>query len=161
MNALDNLPLLTLSTLKGQESPISRYEVMSIVNEVARQIDRPYSPGAVYHCIKQLSDKKMIDFNQDLVELSPAGDSALAAALTLAPAPSSLAKILCRILSLQLVRNPDLKREGYRRLSIEMIKNNQTNREDSQFLSDHKLATNICQRELSLALTKIILELSA
>ena len=67
------LPLLSLALSNAAKGPMSRYSLMTQINQICSKIEGPYSPGAVYHCIKQLREAKMIEFNHSTPEVTPLG----------------------------------------------------------------------------------------
>jgi hypothetical protein len=164
MNTLDNLQLLLLAILHGKKQPISRYEAMATLNHVTNRIDRPYSPGAVYHCIKNLATLKMINFNHKLIEISSDGTKALSDRLIHAPLSESVLTIIYEAMALQLASNPTLKESGVRRLKVEMIKFNHFARSSASLDQESRRideALNCCHTEIVRALNKFILELGA
>jgi len=162
MPPIDRLHILLLSALDGQKEPVTRYEAMNIVNKAASQIDKPYSPGAVYHAIKRLGAEKMINFNQEMISISPEGAQALESHLLHTPIPESTAALLYIVFSTCLLTNKTLQKKSLSRLQVELIKFNQYNESASVFdskLSALNLATNICRKHISVALKKIVLDL--
>ncbi len=162
MNTLDNLQLLLLAILRGKKHPISRYEAMATLNHVTSRIDRPYSPGAVYHCIKNLAGRELINFNHKSIQISPTGGAALSDRLTQAPLSESVLTMIYEALALQLSGDPGLKNSGIRRLKVEMIKFNQ--RPESRHLEGPEAgqldkALNSCHLEIVKGLNRFILEL--
>lgn len=164
MRLLTPLQTLILANLYERKNPISRYEAMSSLNAVTSLISHPYSPGAVYHCIKGLAGENMITFNHKSLQISALGQEILVTHLTQSPPPSSILYTLYEILALQCISDSQLQRRGWQRLKIEMIKNNHygdfsesLGKESSGLMS----ALKCCHQELWKSISRISIELSA
>ena len=164
MRLLNPLQTLILANLYERKNPISRYEAMANLNEITSLISHPYSPGAVYHCIKGLATDEMINLNHKSLNISAVGQAALAAHLTQSPPPASFLYTLYEILAIQSINDPQIKNQGWQRLKVSMIKNNHT----AEYLarSDKEsgnlaAALKYCHQELVRSLSRISIELSA
>ena len=164
MQRFEPLSSLILAILAGRKKPITRYEVMTIVNQATTFVSHPYSPGAVYHQIKQLEAAKMIKFNQKSPEVTPSGRIEIRQRLLSASRPGSIFETVAHLLCLSLVNDSDIRKEGMQRLRVEMIKNNQFEEDSDSF--DHDMsafysAMKDCRSELNKAIGRSILNIGA
>lgn len=161
MRELTQLHTWILSSLSGQNNPVTRYEIMQTLNYAAAFVDTPYSPGATYHAIKQLLQRGLIKINQDKISISPLGKEALLAELTNSNPFQSVSKNLARILQIQVVRDAPLRAKAMKKIQVEMINFSQKTTEVGHLSGDDVKAINICRSEMSKALQRIVSELSA
>lgn len=162
MTPLSPLQILVLADLYGKSTPVSRYEVMANLNEIASLMAHPYSPGAVYHCIKGLASEKVIKFNQKMVEIDVTGRESLVQHLTQAAPPSSILNNLVELIALQGIDDPKVRHLGRQRLRLNMIKNNHIDKNplrSGQREGYPRGALKYCHQEMYKALERICLEI--
>lgn len=91
-------------------------------------IEHPYSPGAIYHSIKKLNLKKMIETNhENMIIINQTGREQVTEVLLHAPIPSNFVNLFYLAASLDLVNDNSMAGIVKKRLQLSMIDFNQNN----------------------------------
>jgi hypothetical protein len=162
MLAFNPLRLILLATLQSRpRKKLSRYAVMIDINHIFSAIDSPYSPGAVYHEASKLKQEQMITINQSELEITASGIRWLQDQLSITPLPSSILGKAYYLIAADLVGNADIRKIALQRVEIDMIKNRQIEPKNEPVRSSSNPALNICLSNLSDALKKTVIDISA
>lgn len=162
MKQFNPLRLLILAYLQSlADSSASRYEVMTNINLLFGQIDAPYSPGAFYHETKKLAIDEMIEFNQDVISITPHGASWLKEQLTSAPLPGSIVGRIYFLSAAALLRDPDARRTAFKRMEIDMINFNHNAVNSGQSMGTVESVTDIWLPQLRTAIKRTVSEFVA
>jgi DNA-binding PadR family transcriptional regulator len=165
MKPASDLRLLTLCVLQRQAATnLTRYQVMTNINQIISEILPPYSPGAVYHELRLLQRDKMVTINHNaFVNITELGKEFLHRTLLETPTPAPLLSLVMRVLAILLIENNQIRETGVHKLQIELIKYNQKNQTTRQIMSDIKLSpkSELCEltRHLKKTITSFVAQL--
>lgn len=154
--------LLLLAHLQIKTGPKinTRYQLMTIINQVIEVLDAPYSPGAVYHEIKKLQLEKLIDFNHNF-RLTILGEQLLHTELTQTPPPEGLVPLLVRCHVISILTNTNVKETSAKKLVVKMIEHNHIKRKNDSLPSDNISSLNIWRHNISEQTRKLVLHFLA
>lgn len=164
MSLLPELHVAILTYLSRETTPVSRYQVLTGINQTQLLFFNPYSTGAVYHGIKNLSATNMIISNQMSMKISEFGLNSIKQFFRITPFPTTAAQQIHWLLWLSYLTDSELKKQGLRRAEIEMIKYNQDEEIDKNLSinsRDDIIALKILRKNQSEAIRKSILIISA
>jgi hypothetical protein len=162
MPAFNPLRTLLLAYLHSVPTgTVSRYEAMTKINLFFGKVDKPYSPGAIYHETGKLERDKLIEFNQDKISPTSASLRWLQTQLTTTPLPSSILGKLTFLVAASLLADNRVRETALKRLEISMIDSNQYGTNPDPLTSDIESATNICLSNLLLAARRSVLDIGA
>ena len=160
MKTVSPLQVVTLAHLsRSQNERVTPYEIMTEINQIFALIDTPYSPGAFYPAIKNLSKNKMININQSGCRIEPAGTAYLETVLLHHPLPGSLTGILYRVIAANISANSKLRTEAIKRIDIELIKFDQIESTTSSNKGQHNQALSIVRQDIANCIRRLILNL--
>lgn len=163
-SALSELHIAILAYLSRDTTPVSRYQVLSGINQAQTHLFAPYSTGAVYHGIKDLAARNMIKINPKSILISNIGLNTINNFFRSAPFPMTVTQQLHWLLWLSHLGDGETTKQGVRRAEIEMIKFSQILQSSSntgRFDSGGIMALNILQQIQSNAIRQSVLKLSA
>ncbi len=160
MKPYSNLRLLLLAHLqmKTELRIDTRYQLMTITNQVMEILDTPYSPGAVYHETRKLQHEKLIEINQSFV-ITTLGEQSLHNELTQSPSPEGLVPLLVRCYVIAILTNTDTKKIAAKKLAIKMIDFNHVDKQNDSKQSDDLLALNLWRQNVSALVKKSVSQL--
>ena len=151
--------LLSLAVLHAhKDNTLSRYELMSSVNEKLQILLPPASPGAAYPALKKLASLKLIDFDHDKVKINQSGSESLRAALVASPPPVALTDIIACMLAAHESKDKPLQQEWQKKLGLILIKNERRGDASAQ---NKDTAASVWCSNTGVFLQRVSLDLSA
>lgn len=162
MPSFNPLRTLLLAYLHSvPDGTVSRYEAMTNINLFFSRIDKPYSPGAIYHETGKLEHERMIEIKRDKIQVSDASLNWLQSQLTTSPLPGSILGKLTFLVAASLLADKRARQSAMKRLEIDMININHNDAVNASSLGGVELATSICLSNLLLATKRSVLEIGA
>jgi len=143
------------------EQTASRYEIMININRLFTQLDKAYSPGALYHEVKKQEELKLIIINHDNVSATALAREWLVRQFTHSPLPGSILGKATFLAATTLLLDPNLRQIAIKRLEIDMINYSQIARSNAPEIGRLEWATNTCLSNLGMGLKKSVLEIGA
>ena len=162
MEKFNPLRAILLATLQARPiEATSRYELMTISNQIFGAIDSPYSPGAIYHEAKKLLEAKMITINHESLHIAPLGADWLSALLSSEDLPGSITGRVYYLIVADLCGQPRLRQEALKRIEIEMIKIDHLTPRSEPSKTGINRALNTCLSHLAPAIQKSVIDIGA
>jgi len=161
---LSELHIAILAYLSRDTTPVSRYQVLTGINQAQSHLFAPYSTGAAYHGIKDLATRNMIIINPKSIAISNTGLNTINNFFRSTPFPVTVTQQLHWLLWLFHLGDSKTIKQGIRRAEIEMIKFShilQNSSNMGRVDSDGIMALNILQKIQSNAIQQSVLKLSA
>lgn len=144
MKRQSSLRLMLLAALQRPwNNPPTRYRIMITINQIYAILNKPYSPGAIYHELSKLDHEKMIIIDHEEATIQPAGIAYLHASLLEAPLPLGLLPIIEHATCIALLTDAKTRAAAKKKLQIEMIKIDHSTPNLQRSGEDNNLAPSI------------------
>lgn len=155
---MDNLSFLVLATLYSKNTAVSRYEILKETNLLVSIVEQPYSPGTIYHSIKKLSSKRLIEINQEnMIKINQTGKDQALETLLHAPIPSNFVNLFYFVASLELINDVPTVNSAKKRVLLNMIDfNHNTTLTNSPKLEKNSKALIFFRKKLSECLLQLV-----